>query len=187
MSKKIHMIGATGMLGIPVTQEFIKAGYEVKALVRDQAKAEKILPSQVELVKGDLKDTESLENFIKDADQLYLNLNLKQSEKPNDFHAEKEGLQRIITLAKQYHIKRIGFISSLVMQYEGMNHFSWWVFQLKQEAVDMIKASSIPYCIFFPSTFMENFNHTYRRGNRILLAGKSKYKMHFIAGCDYGK
>jgi hypothetical protein len=51
----------------------------------------------------------------------------------------------------------------------------------------MIKASGIPYTIFYPSTFFENFTSHYRQGNRIILSGKSKFKQWFISGEDYGR
>ena len=73
------------------------------------------------------------------------------------------------------------------MNYQGINKFNWWVFDLKRKAVNMIKESGIAYTIFYPSTFMDNFNHTYRRGNRILLAGESKHKMYFISASDYAE
>jgi len=61
------------------------------------------------------------------------------------------------------------------------------VFDLKNEAVSLVRNSGIPYTIFYPSTFMENFMSTYRAGNRVLLAGKSEHKMYFISGEDYGR
>ena len=42
MAKKITVIGATGMIGIPVTNELINAGFEVTALVRNVEKAKQI-------------------------------------------------------------------------------------------------------------------------------------------------
>lgn len=187
MTKKISIIGATGMLGQPVTKAFIQQGYAVSALVRSPAKASKLLPESVQLFNGDLANTDSLENFLDQTELLYLSLNLKQHEKINDFHAEADGLRNILRVARQKQIKRIGFISSLVMNYQGMDNFKWWVFDLKQRAINMIKQSEIPYTIFYPSTFMDNFNHTYRRGNRILLAGKSKQRMYFIAARDFAE
>ena len=59
--KKITVIGATGMIGIPVTKELIKAGFEVTALVRDEKKAKKIFPQGVTFVKGDIEDKNSIE------------------------------------------------------------------------------------------------------------------------------
>jgi len=187
MQKKIAIIGATGMLGKPVVEAFIRQGYVVTALVRNLSHAKSTLPEGVRLIQGDIRQTEDIKTLLADNDTLYLNLNIKQNEKPGDFHTEAQGLANVLQVAKESNLKRIGFISSVVMNYQGMNGFHWWVFTLKQKAVQSIKDSGIPYTIFYPSTFMENFHHTYKRGNRILLAGKSKHKMFFIAADDYAK
>ncbi len=73
------------------------------------------------------------------------------------------------------------------MNYQGMNNFHWWIFELKHEAVRMIRNSGIPYTIFYPSTFFENFTSHYRQGNKIVLAGKSMCKQWFISAEDFGK
>lgn len=187
MNKKIAFIGATGMLGLPVAKKLIENGYEVTALVRDKIRAHKILPPNITLVEGDIQNKYDIQKLFLQADQVYLNLNLKQDEKRNEFHAEADGLKNIIEAAKANNIKRIIIISSLVMNYQKMNNFNWWVFDLKQKAIELIKQSGIPYTIFYPSTFMENFLTTYRQGNKILLAGTSKFKMYFISADDYGQ
>lgn len=187
MPKKIAIIGATGMLGKPVTKAFCNSGYSVSVLVRDLVKAKGVLPQNIHFVEGDLRSLADLKRLLKDNDSLYLNLNVKQYEKPTDFHAEEQGLANILQVAKECGTKRIGFISSLVMNYQGTNGFNWWVFALKHQAVGLIKESGIPYTIFYPSTFMDNFHSTYRQGKRLLLAGESKGKMHFIAGEDFAR
>lgn len=187
MQKRIAIIGATGMLGKPVVETFINQGYTVTALVRNLSQAKSSLPGSVRLIQGNILDKENIRHLLAESDTLYLNLNIKQNEKPIDFHTEEQGLVNALQVAKERKLKRIGFISSVVMNYQGMNGFNWWVFDLKQKAVQAIKDSGIPYTIFYPSTFMENFHHTYRRGNRILLAGESKHKMFFIAAHDFAR
>jgi hypothetical protein len=93
----------------------------------------------------------------------------------------------LLAVAREVGIKRIFYLSALVIRYEGMNDFSWWVFQLKYDALKAIKASGIPYTIFYPSTFMEALTSQYKQGNKMLIAGKSEYKQHFIAVGDYAK
>lgn len=187
MQKRIAIIGATGMLGKPVVETFINQGYTVTALVRNLSQAKSSLPGNVRLIQGNIRDKEDIRHLLAESDTLYLNLNIKQNEKANDFHTEEQGLANALQVAKERKLKRIGFISSVVMNYQGMNGFNWWVFDLKQKAVQAIKDSGIPYTIFYPSTFMENFHHTYRRGNRILLAGESNHKMFFIAAHDFAR
>ncbi|MBT1697474.1 NAD(P)H-binding protein [Fulvivirgaceae bacterium PWU4] len=183
---KIAFIGATGMLGKPVARELVNAGFTVTALVRDEDKARQ-LPGSIRCMRGDIRDAAALDALMTGQEGLYISLNLKHSEKKNHFHAETDGLANILTAAKKAGIQRIGFISSLVMRYQGMNNFNWWVFDMKREAVQKVKRSGIPYTIFYPSTFIDNFETTYRMGSRILLAGTSHHKMHFISAADYGK
>ena len=186
--KRIAIIGATGMLGQPVAKAFIDAGFDVTLFVRALPKARQVFGNSVKLVEGDLQDTASLKQLLEGQEGLYLNLSVKQTSSQTQFQPEREGLDNILQLAKQAGLKRIGYLSSLAHLYQGQNGFSWWVFDIKKEAVEKIKNSGIAYTIFYPSTFMESFDKgAYRLGNSIALAGTSKHKMFLIAGSDYGK
>lgn len=186
--KKIAIIGATGMLGQPVTEEFLNAGYEVSIFVRNPTKAQKLFGEKVNITTGNLTDVARLKKFLEKQDFLYLNLSVKQESGEHDFQPEREGLANILKAAKETSLPRIGYLSSLVHFYQGQHNFDWWVFRLKADAVYQIKSSGIPYSIFYPSTFMESFGKgAYRQGNNLLLSGTSKYKMYLISGSDYGK
>jgi hypothetical protein len=185
---KIAIIGATGMLGQPVTHQFINAGFKVSILVRNAEKAKKLFGTSVQIFKGDLSDIDSIGQFLHGQDQLYLNLSVEPDSGKNDFQPEREGLDNILQAIKNSSIKRIAYLSSLVHFYQGQNNFNWWVFDIKKKAVEKIKSSGVAYSIFYPSMFMECFDKgAYRQGNNIMLAGTSKYKMFLIAGNDYGK
>jgi uncharacterized protein YbjT (DUF2867 family) len=185
MINKIAIIGATGMLGKPVTRALAQNGFKITALVRDRLKAN--LPEGINKIDGDVANVRSLERLLTDQDALYINLSIKQHEKEADYHTESEGLKNILAVAKTKNLKRIVFLSSIVMRYQGMNGFHWWAFDIKQRAVQMVKESGIPFTIFYPSNFMDNFHTTYRRGNRLLLAGTSSQKMWWISAEDYAK
>ena len=186
--RKIIVFGATGMLGKPVVRELVDAGFEVTAMVRSPEKARQELPVEVKLVAGDLRNRADVELALDAAEMVYLNLSVKAETKENDFQPEREGLKTILEAAKNAGVKRIAYCSSLVHRYQDTNNFHWWVFELKKQAVEMIKTSGIPYTIFYPSGFMENFDKgNYRQGNKMMLAGESKHPMWFIAGSDYGK
>lgn len=185
MINKIAIIGATGMLGKPVTRVLVQNGFKVSALVRDRLKAN--LPEGVNKIDGDVANVKSLERLLTDQDALYISLSIRQNEKETDYHTESEGLKNILAVARTKNIKRIVFLSSIVMRYQGVNGFRWWAFDVKQKAVQMVKDSGIPYTIFYPSNFMDNFHTTYRRGNRLLLAGTSSQKMWWISAEDYAK
>jgi len=183
--QKILFIGASGMLGKPVALELLRAGFPVTLLARDVEKMQKLFP-KTSVVKGDVFDITSLEASMAGQEIIYLNLSVAQSSKKNEPQPEREGVNNIIEAAKKASVKRIVYLSSLIKNYEGMNGFSWWAFQIKHEAVNAIKKSGLNYSIFYPSTFMECLDKQMLQGTRIMLAGKSEAPMWFIAGKDYG-
>ena len=183
--KNIAIIGGTGMLGLPVVKELINAGFNVTALVRNKAKAERLLPKAVNIIVVELHDKIGLNSALKGVDDVYLNLSVSPTEKKNGFHPEKEGLANVINAVKKNKIKRIGYLSSIISRdYKGID---WWVFDIKQEAINTIKKSGVSYSIFYPSSFMENLNNTFIRGNKINIVGKPLYKNWWISGEDYGR
>lgn len=186
--KKITAFGATGMLGKPVVQELANAGFEVTAMVRSPEKASQQLPAVVKLVQGDLQNPPDIERALDGAEGVYINLSVDPTSKEADFQPEREGIKNILAAAKKANVERIGYCSSLVHRYQGTNGFHWWAFDIKQRAVEAIKASGIAYTCFYPSAFMENLDKgSYKQGNKLMLAGESKYPMYFIAASDYGK
>lgn len=185
--RKITVFGATGMLGKPVVRELVNAGFEVTALVRSPEKARVGLPVEVKFLQGDLQNKMDVERALETADGVYLNLSVPPESAPTDFQPEREGLKTVLEVAKAANVRRIGYLSSIVKRHQGANNFHWWAFDVKNQAVEMIKQSGIPYVIFYPSSFMENFAGGYRQGNKLMLAGESKFPMYFIAGADYGK
>ncbi|MFI7469018.1 NmrA family NAD(P)-binding protein [Nonomuraea sp. NPDC049646] len=66
----ILVTGATGNVGRHVISSLAEAGHEVRALVRDPARA--VLPEGVEAVRGDLADPGSLETALRGGDRVYL-------------------------------------------------------------------------------------------------------------------
>lgn len=183
----VGFIGATGMLGLPVALAFLKAGWHVKALVRDLEKAQKCLPSEVEIIIGDIRDANALYKVCIHVDFLYLNLSVDPSSRQHDYQPEREGLLQILEACRQTAVPRIVYLSSLVQHYQGMNGFSWWAFALKQTALWRIQESGIPHLIFLPSNFMETIPYKLQIGNWLMLVGKGKYANHYIAAADYAQ
>ncbi len=183
--QKILFIGASGMLGRPVALELIRAGFDLTLLGRDTEKLNKLFPN-IPVVKGDVYDQDSLKVAMKGQDIVYSNLSIAQSSGKTGFQTEREGIKNIVYAAKETGIKRLGYISSLIKNYRGMNGFNWWAFDIKQAAVDAVKHAGIPHTIFYPSTFMETIDKQMMQGSRIMLVGKSEAPMWFIAAKDFG-
>jgi len=183
--QKLLFIGATGMLGKPVALELLRAGFQLTLLARDVETMQKLFPN-IPVVKGDVFDQSSLEAAMNGQEAVYVNLSVKQSSKKNDRQPEREGINNIIAAAKKSGVKRIAYLSSLIKNYQGMNGFKWWSFEVKRAAVDAIKKSGLNYSIFYPSTFMECLDQQMLQGSKLMLAGKSEAPMWFIAAKDYG-
>ena len=183
----IGFIGAPGMLGRPVALAFLKAGWQVKALVRNLEKAKKSLPPEVAVIVGDIRDPKALSEVCTSIDLLYLNLSVDPSSRQKDYQPEREGLLQILEMCRQTAVSRIVYLSSLAQRYQGMNGFSWWAFALKQTALWRIQECGIPHLIFLPSNFMETIPHKLQMGNWLMLVGKGKYANHYIAAADYAE
>jgi len=65
----VLVVGATGSIGIPVVAEAIRAGYGVRALVRDLDRASQ-LPSDAKPVVGDLTRPETLPDVVAGVDAI---------------------------------------------------------------------------------------------------------------------
>jgi len=181
MPINVLFIGATGMLGKPVAKILVDQGFEVTAMVRDPEKAAKILPEDIGLLQGDLRDKKTLERAIVGHDVIYLNLSVNPSDVKGAFHTEKQGFDNLLHVLQHSGIKRVFYLSSLLQFYQT----KWWVLQLKKEAVKKLIKSEIPATIFYSSTFMETLSQRLLIGNRIFLIGRPKYSMFWIAAEDY--
>ena len=182
--KKIVVIGATGMLGTPVTVQLSKAGYQVTAMVRNIDKAQKKLPSEINLVRGDLKNVNDLKAAFADQDYIYLSLSTAPNEKNKTFKTEIEGIQNVIHAAAKTGIQRIGYLSSIVKAYNG---FDWWVFDIKRMACDLLNSSDIPTTIYKPSNFFVNLTDLLMAGSNMILIGHQQTKSWWLSAHDYGK
>ena len=181
MNKKILVIGATGMLGQAVTEQFINDKYEVSVFSTNIDKASKLFPT-ANIIEGNLKDELSVKNALSGQDYIYMNLGIPTDAKITDWNPERDGVKTVIEFAKKEGIKRIGYLSPKIA-----NYGDWWVMKDKLSAVETIKESSIPYYIFNASSFMDNFNGTQRDGVKINVIGKSNVKMYYISALDYAK
>ncbi len=186
VSQTIGVIGATGMLGQPVTRQLTEAGFSVRIIARDIEAAQRLFPTST-VVFGDLDQPDSLPAALVGLDALYLNLSVRQTEKPDAFHTETDGLRNLLHAVKAARIGRIGYLSSLVMRYQGTNSFDWWAFRVKHEAVRLLRESGVDYSIFYPSNFMETMLTTQRMGPLVLVVGNSPVKPWFVAADDYGR
>jgi dihydroflavonol-4-reductase len=57
---RVLVTGSSGLIGNAVAKRLVRSGHAVRCLVRDLERAKQLLPSSVELVRGDIEDRGSL-------------------------------------------------------------------------------------------------------------------------------
>ncbi|MCD2514961.1 NmrA/HSCARG family protein [Massilia sp. G4R7] len=138
----ILVTGATGQIGRQVVQQLIDRGAQVRALVRDPAKAD--FPSQVDVVQGDLLDPDSLRAAYQGVKTMFL-LNAVA---PDEFTQALIALN----LAKEAGIERLVYLSVIHSdRYLNVPHFAG-----KYGVERVIEDLGFSATILRPAYFMEN-------------------------------
>ena len=138
----ILVTGATGTVGRHVVEQLVKRGADVRALVRDSAKAN--FPASVQIAQGDLLDVDSLRSAFKDVSTLFL-LNAVA---PDEF------TQALIALniAREAGVERIVYLSVIHSDvYVNVPHFAG-----KFGVERMIEQMGLNATILRPAYFMNN-------------------------------
>ena len=179
---KVAVIGATGMLGQPVTRTLVETGFNVTALVRKPGDARaKRLPG-VKVLAADVKDGKSLAAAFSGLDAVYVTLSIANDQTSKDFWIESEGMKAIVSACRAAGVSRIAYLSSLMQKNSPMD---WWVFRMKRQAVQTLYESGLDYSIFYPANFMESLAFRMRQGKRIAIAGQPREGSYWIAAKDF--
>ncbi|MCJ2130688.1 SDR family oxidoreductase [Methylobacterium sp. E-045] len=141
----ILVTGATGNVGRNVVDQLVQRGADVRALVRDPAKA--TLPAGVHVVQGDLLDVDALRAAFSGVSTLFL-LNAVV---PDEF------TQALLTLgvAREAGVRRVVYLSVIHSDvYVNVPHFAG-----KFGVERMIEAMGFEATVLRPAYFMDN-EHT---------------------------
>ncbi|WP_409190973.1 NmrA/HSCARG family protein [Bradyrhizobium sp. RDM4] len=138
----ILVTGATGTVGRQVVEQLVKRGADVRALVRDPAKAG--FPAGVNVAKGDMLDVDSLRSALSGVSTLFL-LNAVV---PDEFTQALIALN----LAREAGIERIVYLSVIHSdRYVNVPHFAG-----KFGVERMIEQMDFKATILRPAYFLNN-------------------------------
>ena len=149
---KAFVAGATGETGRRIVQELVKRQIPVRAFVRNLETAREILPSEAELVTGDLFSVDSLKSAIADSTVLLCATGAKPSLDPtNPYKVDYEGTKNLVDAAKATGIEHFVFVSSLCTSkfFHPLNLF-WLILVWKKQAEEYIQKSGLTYTIVRP-------------------------------------
>ena len=138
----ILVTGATGTVGRQVIEQLVKRGADIRALVRDPAKAN--LPAGVTVVQGDLLDVDAMRGAFSGVSTLFL-LNAVA---PDEFTQALIALN----LAREAGVERIVYLSVIHGdRYVNVPHFAG-----KFAVERMIETMGFNATILRPAYFMNN-------------------------------
>ncbi len=139
----ILVIGATGTNGREVARGLAAAGQRVRALVRSSAKADDLRLAGLELVEGDLGDSNSLDRAFTGVSQVFVVTAVDRRASDwfrNAFDAAKR--------AGRPHVVKFSGM--------GAGTADSALLRLHGETDELLQASGLPYTILRPNSFFQN-------------------------------
>ena len=116
---KVLVTGGTGFVGAYIIKELIEKGYAVRAIRRSK-KLPFFIPAEifnkVEWVEGDVLDVISLDEAMKDVNEVIHSaavISFFKSERKNMYSVNVDGTANIVNLALENNIKKLIHISSI--------------------------------------------------------------------------
>jgi uncharacterized protein YbjT (DUF2867 family) len=147
--KPVLVTGAAGLVGIHTCRELSKKGWQVRALVRDPAKAAMALGQlPVEFRVGDVRDASTLRSSLSGCGAV-IHLAAIAIEKKGESYRESNtaATERLISAARAETVQRVIFMSQ-----NGADSRSPYPFlRSKGVAQDSIKTSGLNWTILRPS------------------------------------
>lgn len=144
--KNILVIGATGPQGRPVAEQLLAAGFAVRAMVRDPAKAADLAVRGAEVVKGDLDDQASLDAAAEGQDGVFMLLSF--------FSGNAAQASNVISAARNAGVRQIVWnATGPILPFETGNPS----IDFRRPVLAALQDSGIAFAALQPTVYMENF------------------------------
>src|SRR4030042_6985571 len=143
MEKIILVLGATGLLGMPVSYSLKESGFQVRIMTKDLKKGQKAFDNSFEMVCGDPMDIGLLQDALDGCYGVHISL-------PNE--VEQQVAENVASLALGHGVNRISYISGATVAEENQ----WFpMVNRKFLAEKAIREAGIPATLFFPTWGMD--------------------------------
>jgi uncharacterized protein YbjT (DUF2867 family) len=180
--KRVLVLGATGVIGRPVTEQLAGAGFSVRAMVRDMPRAAAMLDFECELVSGDLRDEDSVERAVAGIDAVYLSLSEPMSAGPPAWNPDSDGARTVAAVMQRVGVRRLARISAMGVEHDE----NWWVAKSKKRVDQFLLESGLDVTIFRPTWFMESIPMS-SVGPFLIRPTTPNDPLYWLAAEDYGR
>ncbi len=147
---KILLTGATGFVGTGVRREIRSLGHEVRALVRPGSASKIDAREGIEIVTGDVLDTQACLRATDGVDAVVHMVGIRREIPSEGITYEAlhtEALYSVVDAARRNAVQRIVFLSSLGARPEAPSGYH----RTKFESEEIVKSSQMRWTIFRPS------------------------------------
>ena len=175
----ISVIGATGLIGRPVTRQLVRDGYRVRVLVRDPSEARRLLGVDADYLKGDVEDEISVERAVRGCRGVMIVLAARRRQDLD--RIEHRGTAAVAKAAAAAGVGRLGYVSGSLVNEEYGEKIPEHRAKLGAEAA--ICASGVPFVLFRPSYFMDNLPRHIQGGAAVVLGRPQP--LHMVAASDF--
>lgn len=158
--KTVLLLGATGSIGRFVARKAVDDGWQVRALVRDEERASRLLPSSVELFVGDGNDAELVSRAVNGIDAVVFTQGAHGN--PHDHKNVDYGMTATVLHAVAGKTVRISLMTSIgTTVHTGSYNRASEAHDWKRRAERLVRASGHEYTIVRPGWF--DYNAEYER------------------------
>lgn len=117
MGRNVVLVtGATGLIGHAIAKRLVGEGRQVRALVRDAARAAKLLPEEVELVTGDVTEPASIAPAMADVDLVFHAAGMPEQWQADDGifdRVNRQGTVNVLSAALEAKVRRVVYTSTM--------------------------------------------------------------------------
>lgn len=149
----VLVAGATGRTGRLVVSNLLDQGYPVRALVRDVEHGAEILGDGVKLVKGDVRDVDSLREAMQGVLSLIITIGSSR-DNPNNGpeFVDYGGVKNLAQAAAKFSMQQVVLVSSAGVTHKDhvLNQMFDNVLIWKLRGEDALRASGVDYTIIRP-------------------------------------
>lgn len=179
------VVGATGSLGGRIAHALLGLERDVRALVRDPAKAGPLEAAGAQVVVGNVKDPASLDAACSGVDVVVSTATMSKRGDDSPENVDMRGTQNLIDAARRAGVHKFVFVSTLNASPDSPIP----VFRAKGAAEEHLRQSGMDYTIIQANAFMDVWfpmliEMPVSSGHPVTLVGESRRRHAFVAEQD---